>query len=251
VTATPGAVLDVARSQLGTVEDSDGNTPYGAAYGMNGVAWCAEFQWWVFREAGASDLIPKTAYTPTFYNWFVQKGQASRQPRVGSLVFYDWPDSVPRIQHVGIVEAVNEDGTLTTIEGNTTSGTGGNQSDGGGVWRRRRSQTSVVGYGHPAYAAVTEAPHAPPAAGFDPNSLRTLTYGMRNDAGVRALQGFLNRYNWVPALPLLPATGNYLNQTRDVVKAAQKQCGITGADANGETVGPRTKAAFGARGARW
>lgn len=248
---TPAAVLDVARSQIGTVEDSRGMQKYGAAYGMDGVAWCAEFQWWCFREAGASALIPKTAYTPTFYSWFQQRGQASRQPRVGSLVFYDWPDSIRRIQHVGIVEAVNADGSITTIEGNTTSGAAGNQSMGGGVWRRRRSQSAVVGYGHPAYSAVTESPHAPPAGGFDPNSLRTLTYGMRNDPAVRELQIFLNRYNWVPALPLLPPTGNFLDQTRAVVKAAQGQCGITGPDANGETVGPRTKAAFAARGARW
>jgi CHAP domain len=248
---TPARVLDVARSQIGTVEDARGRQKYGAAYGMDGVAWCAEFQWWCFREAGASALIPKTAYTPTFYSWFQQRGQASRTPRVGSLVFYDFPDSLPRIQHVGIVEAINPSGTITTIEGNTTSGVAGSQDRGGGVWRRTRSQSAVVGYGHPAYEAVTAAPQVAPAAGFDPDTLATLTYGMRNDPRVRAMQEFLNRYNWRPALPLLPATGNYLDQTRDVVRGAQAQCGITGADANGETVGPRTKAAFGARGARW
>jgi hypothetical protein len=82
-------------------------------------------------------------------------------------------------------------------------------------------------------------------------ALRTLTYGMRGDAGVAALQRWLNAYNWRPALPLLPVTGNFLAQTRAVVAAAQRQSGVTGPDADGSAVGPRTKAAFFARGARW
>lgn len=86
----------------------------------------------------------------------------------------------------------------------------------------------------------------PPPAG-----MATLRYGMRDDGRVRALQQFLNRYNWRPALPVLPVTGNYLEGTRDVVRQAQAQCGVTGPDADGTIVGPRTAAAFAARGARW
>jgi len=253
---TAGAVLDRARSQIGTVEARDGSNPYGRAYGMDRVAWCAEFAWWAFTQAGAGALVPKTAYTPTMYSWFQQRQQASRTPRVGSLVFYNWPgDGVDRIQHVGIVEAVNPNGTITTIEGNTTSGVAGNQSAGGGVWRRTRSTSAVVGYGHPAYAA---GPPAPPT-GFDPNTLATLSHGMRSDSRVIALQRYLNAAPWRPELPLLPATGNYLDQTAEVVHRAQQQLGITGADADGRVVGPRTKAAFARfaappafpAGARW
>jgi Putative peptidoglycan binding domain len=79
----------------------------------------------------------------------------------------------------------------------------------------------------------------------------TLTRGMTNDPRVAALQRFLNAYGWSPALPLLPVTGNYLDQTVAVVKAAQAQCGVTGPDADGTICGPRTIAAFAARGARW
>ncbi|AEA27939.1 hypothetical protein Psed_5814 [Pseudonocardia dioxanivorans CB1190] len=149
---TADQVLDVARSQIGTVENARGEQPYGAFYGLNGPAWCAMFQYWCFSQVpGGAALIPKTAYTPTFYQWFVDRRQSSRTPVKGALVFYDWPDSVPRIQHVGIVEAVNPDGSITTIEGNTTSGQAGDQSNGGGVWRRRRTTSAVVGYGLPAY----------------------------------------------------------------------------------------------------
>lgn len=97
--------------------------------------------------------------------------------------------------------------------------------------------------GAPLVAALTPGPA--------PAALATLTFGARNDPRVAALQRFLNVYGWRPALPLLPVTGNYLDQTAAVIRAAQAQCGVTGPDADGRIVGPRTSAAFAARGARW
>ncbi len=58
---TAGRVLDVARSQIGTVQARDGSNKYGAAYGMDRVAWCAQFTWWVFQQAGAGHLHPNRA----------------------------------------------------------------------------------------------------------------------------------------------------------------------------------------------
>lgn len=171
-------------------------------------------------------------------------------------MLFDWPgDGVDRISHVGLVEAVNPDGTLTTIEGNTTSGTAGDQRMGGGVWRRRRATSAVVIYGHPAYAGAAAAPAPAPTAA---PKLATLSYGMRSDSRVIALQRYLNAYPWNPELPLLEPLGNYLTQTREVVRRAQQQVGVTGPDADGSVVGPRTSSAFAARpcpgfpnGARW
>lgn len=93
----------------------------------------------------------------------------------------------------------------------------------------------------------------PPGAQHVPMSdgLPTLQRGMTGDPRVVALQRFLNAYPWRPELPVLPTTGNYLDQTVAVVKAAQAQCGVTGPDADGTIVGPRTAAAFRARGASW
>lgn len=253
---TAAAVAAVLAREIGYHEGPGGANKYGAAYGMDRVAWCAEFQWWGFGQAGAAALIPKTAYTPTMASWYQQKGRADRTPRFGDLVFYNWPgDGVDRIQHVGFVERVLSGSTIQTIEGNTTSGSGGNQSDGGWVARRVRSTSSVVVFGHPAY---DDAAAPAPAQQFDPGSLPTLQYGMRNDSRVAAFQRYLNAAPWSPELPLLPCTGNYLGQTRAVVKAAQAQRGVTGADADGSIVGPRTKAAFAGfpapgfpNGARW
>lgn len=246
--STVGRVLDVARSQIGTVQAGNGSNPYGRAYGMDRVAWCNQFTWWCLREAGAEHLTPKSAYTPTTAAWYQSRGRANRTPAVGSLVFFDWPgDGVDRISHIGFVEAVNADGTLTTIEGNTTSGAAGNQRMGGGVWRRKRATSAVVIYGHPAYDGVPAAAAAAP----DPAGMATLSYGMRSDSRVAAFQRQSNDYPWSPPLPVLFAGGNYLDQTRDLVRRIQEQLGITGPDADGSVIGPRTKAALAARGFRW
>lgn len=98
--------------------------------------------------------------------------------------------------------------------------------------------------------AVPLAPVMASSAG-SPDAMRTLAYGMRNDPDVADLQRFLNAYNWVPPLPLLPVTGNYLDQTAQVIYAAGQQMGLGSADRDGRNVGPRFKAAFWARGARW
>lgn len=153
---TAARVLEVARSQLGTVESppNSNRTKYGAAYGLNGQPWCAIFTWYVFQQAGLGHLHPKTAYTPTLADWYRARGQWSTTPRIGSLVFFDFPgDGVNRISHVGLVEGINRDGSVITIEGNTSAGTSGSQRDGGGVYRRTR-KVGIVGYGHPAYPST-------------------------------------------------------------------------------------------------
>lgn len=240
------AVLSVAAGQIGYHEAPDGSNRYGAAYGMDRTAWCNEFTWWCFVQAGAAALTPKSAYTPTTAAWYQARGAADKTPRPGDLVFYNWPgDGVDRIQHVGFVEKVLGPGQIQTIEGNTTQQTGGNQSDGGWVARRVRSTSSVVVYGHPAYDG---APAAPPAAGGD---LATLSYGMKNDSRVAAFQRRSNAYPWNPELPVVPPTGNYLDQTKALVAAIQKRAGITGPGSDGSVIGPQTKGYLAPLGFRW
>lgn len=62
-----------------------------------------------------------------------------------------------------------------------------------------------------------------------------LQYGMRNDPGVREFQAFLNNaFKWHNPLPI---TGNYLDQTRAVLKEFQFRVGIKG---DGSIVDPPT-----------
>lgn len=250
-------VLATARSQIGTVEAADGSNPYGRAYGMDRVAWCAEFVWWTFTTAGLGSLIPKSAYTPTFFGWFQDRHQDPDDgPSPGDVIFFDWslgglvsPATRGRIDHVGIVEARLPDGRVQTIEGNTTPPTGtGNQGHGGGVWRRNRAMNCVAGWGRPAYGAAAPGPVTAPQ--FDPATLPTLSKGMTSPH-VALFQKASNAAPWDPELPLLPVTGFYGDQTQAVVRRAQAQRGITGADADGSVIGPRSKAAFAAFGLRW
>ena len=248
MTPTADQVLDVFRTQIGTVEARDGSTPYHRWYGLPFSApWCMAFQCWGFHQAGASELIhPKTAYTPTAADWFRARGRFDWNPRVGDLVFFDWPDSLRRIQHVGIVEAV-EPGAIITIEGNTAPDDRGSQGNGGGVWRRRRARTpAIAGYGHPDYAVSPEPAAPPPPA---PGTYPALAYGMRRHPRVRAVQQFMRRV-FPDYAGDLPATGNYLDQTVRVIREFQAREEITGPDANGRRIGPRTWAGLVHRGYR-
>lgn len=147
IPTTVEAVLRVARSQVGVRESPFGSnqTKYGRAYGWNGVAWCAIFVWWVFRQAGADlkEMIgPGLQYTPTFAAHARAKGWVRvnfEGARPGDIVFFDFPDSIHRIQHVGIVLRRSRS-TMTCIEGNTST----SSDDNGGAVMERIRRADVV-----------------------------------------------------------------------------------------------------------
>lgn len=143
-------ILNIARSQLGYREGRNNANKFGRWYGMNRVSWCDIFISWVGVNANARHIIGRAAYTPSHAEWFRSQGRWGHVPRRGAIAFFDFPDGVHRIQHVGIVESVRSDGRIVTIEGNTSAGFG-SQSNGNGVFRRVRSQSLVVGYGYPEY----------------------------------------------------------------------------------------------------
>jgi hypothetical protein len=227
---TAARVLEVARSQLGTVESPPGSNrqKYGAVYGTNGVAWCAIFTWWCFQQAGDGALHPKTAYTPALADWYRQRGQWSTAPRVGSLVLFDFPgDGVNRISHVGIVEAINRDGSVVTIEGNTSAGTSGSQRDGGGVYRRTR-RTGIVGYGHPAYGAPSPTTGEPELNAEETKMLREIHGQLNNLFASRVEFGVLGQGE--PAQRVRDTVGGFAvnadarsYETRELVRALRTE----------------------------
>lgn len=224
---TAEQVLKVARAQLGTKESPAGSnrTKYGRAFGMDGYPWCAMFTWWVLREAhGNGDLHPEIAWTPGLAKWFREQDRFGTTPRVGAIAFFDFPDSVDRIQHVGIVEAIRNDGDLQTIEGNTSAGASGSQANGDGVYRRTRRARDVVMYGYPRYSA----PRPKPAFTLK----RTLHEGM-NGRDVRELQDRVGAKE----------DGVFGPRTEAAVKAFQHRKGLV---VDG-VVGPKTARALGWR----
>ena len=105
--------------------------------------WCAYFVSWLAREAGAPIGAGGngTGYVPTLEAWGRQQGRyvdfAAARPNPGDVVIFDWGrDGTP--DHTGIVERVDPDGTIHTIEGNASD-----------VVKRRdypASTTSIRGY---------------------------------------------------------------------------------------------------------
>lgn len=71
---------------------------------------------------------------------------------------------------------------------------------------------------------------------------RTLKYGMMDDPDVRRMQEWGNTV--FPSYWNLPTTGNYLDMTVKAVKEFQERAGVTGPDADGTIVGPRTQEAM-------
>lgn len=133
------SVLSLARSQIGTVESppNSNNQQYGLWYGFNRQPWCAMFVSWVLAHCGLADQY-RFASVAASIRWARQNGRHTTSFRPG-YVACRLIDSTTG--HTGIVEAVHSDGTVTTIEGNTTIGASGDQRDGGGVWRRRRNKS--------------------------------------------------------------------------------------------------------------
>ena len=157
-------ILSIARSQIGTratnVKNCKYNTwYYGAPVSGSGFDWCEVFVQWVFHEAGASSLLyTRTANCGYAAKAFQEKGRLKTSGfQRGDVVFFHWTNErstlVPGTyvsDHVGIIESVNGDGTITTVEGNTGGGNGA-------VMRCVRSLSSVSCAGRPAYDGAASA----------------------------------------------------------------------------------------------
>jgi len=150
--ATAEKVLDIARKELGVKESppNSNEVKYNAwFYGhpVSGAAypWCMAFVQWVFHQAGAK-LPYLTASCGGLLTWYKRNrpGSVHKRPKPGDIVIYDFG-------HTGIVEAVGSGGTITAIEGNTSPGSAGSQSNGGQVCRRTRKASTVTAYIRPDY----------------------------------------------------------------------------------------------------
>ncbi|MCW2920242.1 MAG: hypothetical protein JWL76_116 [Thermoleophilia bacterium] len=87
--------------------------------------WCAYFVSWLAKSAGAPIGAGGngTGYVPTLEAWgkqenrFVEHGQGAPAP--GDIVIFDW-GGAGTADHTGIVESVDANGTVHTIEGNAS-----------------------------------------------------------------------------------------------------------------------------------
>jgi hypothetical protein len=175
---TAARLVEVALAEVGTIEGpKDNETKYGKFAKANFQPWCGSFCMWVANEAGVK--IPNTVYTPAGAQAFIKAGTwqmaEAATPEVGDIAYFDFPsDGVDRISHVGIVVAVNTDGTVDVVEGNTSSDKKGDQRNGGecclknraykkknGSKLRRSQIVGIVGFGRPKFGKPVAKKAAP------------------------------------------------------------------------------------------
>jgi hypothetical protein len=142
--ATSGGtgLLAAAQREVGVAEQPPGSndSPRIAAYrrataGSGVGPWCAYFTSWAAREAGMplGDNGQGFGSVDALYGWAQRAGRAVPNgpgvvPRPGDLIVWD--------EHIGIVEGVQPDGSIATIEGNSSDQ----------VSRRIKPANSAVGY---------------------------------------------------------------------------------------------------------
>ena len=144
-------IIEVAQMEIG-VKESPANTnktKYGKWFGFDGVPWCAIFVSWVYAMAGFQlgkiGFLRGMAGCQTAVAHFRKQKEITSTPQEGDIVFFDW-NADGRYDHVGIfVKWVEQGKSFETIEGNTSLT---NQSNGGEVMRRKRSNKNVL-FAHP------------------------------------------------------------------------------------------------------
>jgi lysozyme family protein len=159
-------VLRVAAGEIGYSRWTDPQTgsKYGRWYAeltgssyfaQNGVPFCAMFVSYVLNKAGASCAGFPGAGCTSAWRTAKSKGavlSSKYNAQAGDIILFDW-DNSGDCDHVGIVE-INKGSYVQTIEGNTSSGTSGSQSNGGGVYRRTRSWGVVRAIIRPNYGSA-------------------------------------------------------------------------------------------------
>lgn len=159
--STATDVLRIAAAEIGYSrwDDPEEGSKYGrdyaarhgAYYGASGVPYCAMFVTWVLRAAGMEPVGGDFAYVPYGINAAAKAGRLVEKHAAipGDYLCFDW-DGDGIADHVGFVEA-NRGSWVQTIEGNTSSGVAGSQSNGGGVYRRARNWDDVIAVIRPEY----------------------------------------------------------------------------------------------------
>ncbi|GAB3808588.1 hypothetical protein GCM10028798_34780 [Humibacter antri] len=91
--------------------------------------WCSDFAKWVWQQAGVTqDMNTINAAASSFYQWALDDGQSPKAdtgtPQVGDAVVFFGAGAISASRyadHVGLVVAVNADGTVDMVNGDFAS----------------------------------------------------------------------------------------------------------------------------------
>ena len=89
--------------------------------------WCSDFAKWAWEQAGVTaDMNAINTGADSFYDWGLDQGETmpidSVSPQVGDAVVFFPPGTITPVtdaDHVGIVTAVNGDGTVNLVNGDS------------------------------------------------------------------------------------------------------------------------------------
>ena len=159
-------VIELARADLGYTESppNSNRTKFGEAYGMNGQPWCVIALWYWFDRAGERMAFfggGKTASCSILLRWYREQGLTVdvSDIKVGDIVILNF-SGTQDTQHCGLVVDTYwhfDARYITTIEGNTSDGSG-SQDNGGCVALKRRYPHQIVGVCRPQYKAEEPQP---------------------------------------------------------------------------------------------
>jgi peptidoglycan hydrolase-like protein with peptidoglycan-binding domain len=218
-------MLAQSRALLNTTEHPPGSNHNFITewYGFDSP-WCDMAVSYAAAHSGnLSAVMGKFAWTPAHAWAFWRVGRwhyGIGGVRPGDVVFFDWSGTrtIDNIDHVGVVEACRADGTIVTLEGNTSDA----------FLRRVRNAACVVGYGRPAYddAAPLPGNDGVLRSGSTGSAVRTLQQNLNTVMGARldvdgifgasteaAVKAFQTRHN-------LDADGEYGPQSSAMMAAA-------------------------------
>lgn len=198
--------------------------------------WCADFQRYNLEQGGYRDWVKKFpnrfCNCPSIWSKAGELGCRKYSGKPGDLVLFDWNgDKVS--DHIGMVVKKNNNGTYTTVEGNTSNV---NNSNGNCVQVRVRETRFIRGFVRPPY--ISEKPFSKPKVKTYTGKVITLkkhnddsaygagkylAFGDYKNTNVKYLQKFLNWYMNAG----LAVDGNYGKMTKQAVHTFQKLEGLT------------------------
>jgi len=157
--------IATARAEIGTVEGpKDNETKYGAFTKANYLPWCGSFVMWCANQVGLKipNVVSTSAGASKFQGTGAWSNAATAKPKPGDLAFFDFEEGGTPEDHVAIVVKDNGDGTVTTIEGNTSGDKKKSSSErnGGEVAQKVRAYKAdnkkklkpfIVGFGSPKF----------------------------------------------------------------------------------------------------
>ncbi|MEN0012894.1 MAG: CHAP domain-containing protein [Solirubrobacteraceae bacterium] len=136
-------MVALAQKEIGVHEEPMGSNDgprikeYRTATAGSGVGpWCAYFQSWLAKQAGAplGEQGQGVGGVDALYAWAKRTGKAidntatTATPKAGDMVIFN--------EHIGLVESVDPNGTIHTIEGNSSDQ----------VIRRTHGPREAIGY---------------------------------------------------------------------------------------------------------